>query len=281
MRKVELVKGIQSSVLGFGCAPILGSVGSQKAKYALDAAIDNGITHFDLARSYGYGQAEYFVGNYLKLKRNDLVYASKFGIKANFKAKLLIPFKPFLRYGLSKIKKNSPSIARLDEEKTALNIGDKFHYRIPLDKQQMKKSLEESLRALKTDYLDYFFIHEPYHSIENIDELTEYAAQLKKEGKIKAFGLAFMQNQQKLHTDYLNKFDVLQFNNSPGMVNYNNIIAERTKLPNIFFSPLRGGYVDMKPSEKLRILTNDFPQSIILCSMFNEKHLKTNAALFY
>ena len=57
MKKVELVKGIQSSVLGFGCAPILGSVGAKTATRAIDCAIDCGITHFDLARSYGYGEA--------------------------------------------------------------------------------------------------------------------------------------------------------------------------------------------------------------------------------
>ena len=62
MRTVELIKGIHSSELGFGCAPIQGAVDSKSAKYAPDYAIDHGINHLDLARSYGYGDAEGLVG---------------------------------------------------------------------------------------------------------------------------------------------------------------------------------------------------------------------------
>ncbi len=100
MRTVELVRGIKSSVVGFGCAPILGSVDGKKAKRAIHLALDNGINHFDLARSYGYGEAEKFVGKLLKGKRNEVVLASKFGIRANWKATLLRPVKPILRYAI-------------------------------------------------------------------------------------------------------------------------------------------------------------------------------------
>ena len=62
MKQIELSTGISSSVLGFGCAPILGSVDGRTAARAVACALDNGITHFDLARSYGYGAAEGFIG---------------------------------------------------------------------------------------------------------------------------------------------------------------------------------------------------------------------------
>jgi len=281
MKQIELVSGIKSSVLGFGCAPIMGSVGGNKAKRALDCAIDNGITHFDIARSYGYGEAEKFVGRHLKAKRKDIIIASKAGIKANFKAKLMGPIKPIIRYGLSKLKKNTPAApAPLQETNNTAQIADSFHYRITLNASELRKSLEESLKALGTDYLDYFFIHEPFHMLENIEELADCANKFKEEGKIKAWGLAFMMNQKHLHTTYINKFDLLQFNNSPGMEGYQNIINERSTSSNIFFSPLRGGDMDMKPAEKLKKLSADFQKSVILCSMFNEKHLISNAKLF-
>jgi len=63
------VKGINSSVLGFGCAPILGSKNYKISKKAIELAMENGINHFDLARSYGYGEAENFVGKLIKGKR--------------------------------------------------------------------------------------------------------------------------------------------------------------------------------------------------------------------
>ena len=42
MRTVELVPGIKSSALGFGCAPILGAVDGAVARRALAVALDEG-----------------------------------------------------------------------------------------------------------------------------------------------------------------------------------------------------------------------------------------------
>lgn len=280
MKKVELVPGIKSSVLGFGCAPIMGSAGAGKSARTLAAAIDKGITHFDIARSYGYGEAECFVGKTLKPYRKDIVIASKFGIKANFKAKLLSPLKPTIRFA-RELKSRSSNSPVVTENRTITTIADRFHYRIELTPAEMKKSLEESLKALKTDYLDYFFIHEPDHSIRDIDGLFRLADDLKKEGKIRAFGLAFyIQEQKKLHEDYLERFDILQFNNSPEVPGYDKIKHDREDKANIFFSPISGGSAKLSPSEKLMKLHEDFDRSVILCSMFNEKHLEANTRLF-
>jgi aryl-alcohol dehydrogenase-like predicted oxidoreductase len=278
MKKVELVKGISSSVLGFGCAPILGSVGAKTALRALDCALDCGINHFDLARSYGYGEAEHFVGKVIKGRRNDVVLASKFGITANWKAQALKPAKPVLRFVLGKLKGN-PSNKPVQAVNTGAAVADRFHDRLPINSSTMRSSLEKSLKALGTDYLDYFFVHEPLESIIDIDDLAATAQLLKKEGKIRAWGLAFMRSQQHLHQTYLDKFDVLQFDNSPGVNGYDTVVADRGQEANVIFSPLRGGSAAMKPAEKLIQLFDDFPRSVILCSMFNEHHLKENAAL--
>jgi aryl-alcohol dehydrogenase-like predicted oxidoreductase len=278
MRTIELVKGIKSSALGFGCAPILGSVGAKKAKRALECALDHGINHFDLARSYGYGEAESFIGKVIKGRRPAVVLASKFGIKANWKAKLLQPAKPLLRYI---IQKSRPTVES-GQSKIATGspmIADSMHYRITLNSEEMRKSLEQSLSALKTDYLDYFFIHEPPETIINIDDLQTTAEKMKDEGKIRGWGLAFTWEQNNLHENYLNYFDTLQFNNPVESTQYDEAINRRSLKPNIIFSPLKGGPKKMKPSEKLLTLFNDFPNSVILCSMFSEQHLKENAEL--
>jgi aryl-alcohol dehydrogenase-like predicted oxidoreductase len=281
MKRIELVNGIQSSVLGFGCAPILGSVGNGKAKRAIDCALDFGINHFDLARSYGYGEAEAFVGKQLRKQRDKVIFASKFGIKANFKAKLLSPVKPLIRYAMSFKKKPEKVLHPTSNQPEAVpTVADRFHYRIDLTAVEMRKSLEQSLSALKTDYLDYFFVHEPLTTLLRIDELAEEASRLKNEGKIRAWGLAYMQSQKHMHTAYLDRFDVLQFNNSPGIVNYESVVEDRASKSNIFFSPINGGQSGATPTEKLLTLHADFPSSVILCSMFNEQHLKSNASLF-
>jgi aryl-alcohol dehydrogenase-like predicted oxidoreductase len=273
MKTVELVAGIKSSVLGFGCAPVLGSVDKKKSIRALDCALDCGITHFDLARSYGYGEAEGLIGKVLEQKRSDIIIASKFGIQVNWKASLLNMFKPLVRLVRNKKKENI-------KFNTSSNIANQFHERIPLRSKEMQLSLEKSLRSLRTDYLDYFFIHEPLETITYIEELCETAAKLKKEGKIRAWGLAYMRSAEFLHESYLDKFDILQFDSSVGVNGYEKVVDIRGHEPNIIFSPLKGGKSDLPPSEKLLKLSCDFPKSVLLCSMFNEQHLKNNAALF-
>ena len=274
MRSVELVPGIRSSVLGFGCAPILGSVDGKTARRAIDCAVDCGVTHFDLARSYGYGEAESFVGNVLKSRRDQLVIASKFGIQANWKASLLKPLKPLVRLIRQNQQHSSSNAKSIQTGLTG--VADRFHDRIPLRSKDMIRNVERSLRALQMDYLDYLFIHEPHEFLTHIDELVLASQQLKQEGKIRAFGLAFMNSQKSSHQSYLNQFDVLQFDNPPGLSNYKALVNDRGPFTNVLFSALKGGNPNLKPLDKLRQLSNDFPNSVILCSMFKEEHIKAN-----
>jgi aryl-alcohol dehydrogenase-like predicted oxidoreductase len=274
MKKIELCNGIFSSRIGFGCAPILGAIDKKKAERAIRFSLDMGVNHFDLARSYGYGESEKLVGEILKGRRDKVILSSKFGIKANWKASLLRPLKPLVR----KIKnaKSKSNIEASPNLKKEFKASDFLLKRTEISSKEMTKSLEESLRSLKTDYLDFFFIHEPDSSLEFLDEVILTSERLKKEGKIRAFGLSFYKHQKKLHTNYLDFFDILQFNNSPGDDDYSQIIEDRADVPNILFSPLSGGNSYISPSEKLQKLGKDFPQSIILCSMFNENHIKSN-----
>src|SRR5580704_5522793 len=49
---------LRTSVLGFGCGSVMGRVGRSASLRAMDAAWESGITLFDTARSYGFGEAE-------------------------------------------------------------------------------------------------------------------------------------------------------------------------------------------------------------------------------
>ena len=131
MKKIELVKGIESSVLGFGCAPILGSVSKDKADRAIDVAIEQGINHFDIAPSYGYGEAEKFVGRKLSSQRDKYIIATKFGIEATRYAKILRPLKPLIRetVKLLKSKKNNITEAKPN---LGVTMASKFFKRFPI-----------------------------------------------------------------------------------------------------------------------------------------------------
>ncbi|MPR32133.1 aldo/keto reductase [Salmonirosea aquatica] len=279
MKYVELAEGISSSVLGFGCSSILGSVGAAQSSRALDCALDCGINHFDLARSYGYGEAESFVGKLLKGKRSQIVIASKFGIRANWKAQVLRPLKPLIRYVRSE-KPKYESVQNRNAVTSHAISPDMFHDRVSINIREMRKSLEQSLNALQTDYLDYFFIHEPITELNDFEKISELAEILKKEGKIRAWGLAFLDSQKDLHEKYVDSFDVLQFNcKAIKSSNYKIDVRQRGDRANVLFSPFRGESREVTPKDKLKYLLNDFPKSVILCSMFDEKHIINNSKI--
>jgi len=154
--------------------------------------------------------------------------------------------------------------------------SDPFHSRVPLTASSMRKSLESSLRALGSDYLDILFVHEPTAVLRHADELTETAAALRTEGKIRAWGLAFNWDNHEILEPEFSRFNILQFNNSPKAGHYDTVRRSFAEQPNIFFSPLRCSG-DMSPVETLRTLWRDFPQSVVLCSMFDPVHIAANA----
>lgn len=277
MQKIELYPGIHSSILGFGCAPIKGAVSGRVAKRAIDCAIDCGINHFDLARSYGYGEAENFVGKLIKGKRSNLILASKFGIRSTRAAKFLKPVKPIVRFLRKHRTADGKTNGKRDGSK---GLMDQFNSRILLTGKEMRTSLEESLSALKTEYLDYFFVHDPDGYLENFEELKYVAESLKREGKIRAWGLAFMIDKLPLHQEYLNDFDILQFNPAPEEVKNPLILEVIREKKNILFSPLKGSNRNVSPEEKFKELKSQYKSSIILSSMFNEKHIIQNSSIF-
>ena len=66
-------------------------------------------------------------------------------------------------------------------------------YGVPLDfsSKAIVTSLEKSMQRLKTDYVDLLYLHNPPPEvIENGDEILECINQLKKDGKVRAFGVS-------------------------------------------------------------------------------------------
>lgn len=282
MRTVELAPGIKSSVLGLGCAPILGSVGAETARIALHTALEEGVTHLDVAPSYGYGEAEAWLGRELAGRRQKVVLATKYGIVATPLAQLLSPLKPLVR-GLRRFRSKPPSAAFAPPASVSSQTeprADRFHRRVPLTEEGMRLSVERSLRRLRTDHLDWLWLHEPTGTIPEIDTLGEAAEALKKAGKLRAWGLAHMRSQAIAHAGYLERFDALQFNLSPGEPGYEQVRQARGDRPNVVFSPFRSASANLARADILRRLAEDFPRTVILCSMFSPEHIRANCRLF-
>jgi predicted aldo/keto reductase-like oxidoreductase len=127
-------------------------------------ALDQGIRFIDTGRFYAEGKNELMIGDVIKGKRKEFAIQSKVRIK--------------------------PDIARekLQSESTSSFIRKIFF-----------KSLEESLEALQTDYIDILLFHDGstsqwlYH-----EAVLESFSRAKEEGKILACGFSAHTNQVDL-----------------------------------------------------------------------------------
>lgn len=268
-----LASGVQSSALGFGCAPILGPIGSQQARNAIACALDAGVNHFDVARCYGYGDAEKFVGRVLQERRSSVVIASKFGLEATTLARFLRPAKPVVRWLRETRGQSLPQTRRASGKRNHSLLRKR-----PITGRTMLESLNKSLRALGTDYLDILFLHEPEWDRLPVEEVADAAAKLKRQGKILAFGAAFYRDGRRFSELPQGVFDVLQFDAPRLDSDDESALDDRRDQANVLFSPFRTGKATSDNTKVLSRLFRDFPNSVVLCSMFNPAHIRSNAA---
>ncbi len=140
-------------------------------------AIDKGINFIDTGRSYYNGQNEIMIGKVIKGIRKEVIIQSKMQI--NLKEK--------------------------GEELKSAEVSKKI-------KNIMQSSLDESLKALQTDYIDIMLIHEADDiNIINHKEVMGFFIMAKKSGKIRACGFSSHTNQINLlkSANETNFYDVI------------------------------------------------------------------------
>ena len=85
MEYVRLGGGLEVSRFGFGGCPLgghgWGDTDEQRLKAAINAAFDAGVTLFDTADIYGLGRSEALLGEVLEARREEVVFATKFGVR--------------------------------------------------------------------------------------------------------------------------------------------------------------------------------------------------------
>jgi aryl-alcohol dehydrogenase-like predicted oxidoreductase len=152
------------SLLGFGCWGIGKSmwIGAEdnESKKALHRALDEGINFFDTALVYGDGHSEQLVGEVEKESGKEMFIATKVPSK-----KMEWPAK---------------------DEST---MEESF----PTD--YIIKTTEQSLRNLKRDYVDVQQFHVWNDKWAERDEWKEAIYRLKKEGKVRYFGISINDHQ--------------------------------------------------------------------------------------
>lgn len=191
--------------IGFGCGS-LASVGEKTALQLLGTAFDAGVRHFDVARYYGYGEAEGLLGKFLKNRREEVTITTKFGIDPPQRTSAL-------RFALQagrQIVRLVPG-ARGILQRRAQGLVQRGAFSVA----DARRSLETSLRELGTTYIDFYLLHE-YEPPETVpDELVAFLEGRVKAGDIRFFGLATgIENTARIVQSYPQLCDIAQFENS-------------------------------------------------------------------
>lgn len=158
--------GLQLSTITYGAFAIGGNMwGGNEQQASIDAihaSLDHGVTTLDTAPFYGMGLSEELIGKALQGKdRSKVQLLTKFGLVWD---------------GSNQGKGDF-----------FFNAGETPVYRYA-SKANIIKELEESLRRLRTDYVDLLQLHWP-DATTPIAETMDALAQLIKEGKIRAAGV--------------------------------------------------------------------------------------------
>ncbi len=182
LNEIELGNsGLRSPELGFGCAALLGRTGKSGSLRALDAAWDYGIRFFDTARSYGYGESETLLGSFLKGRRDRAIIATKFGILPAHQPAWKRVAKSVARSVLSVV----PAAHSFFQRRAAGQFSPN-QFTVPV----LRQSIDESLRQLRTDYVDILFLHAAPASVLEQQDLLEAMGKLVEDGKVRVAGLS-------------------------------------------------------------------------------------------
>ena len=167
-----------SSILGYGTTSFMAAGTTRERLELLERAYDAGIIHYDTAAYYGHGEAERLLGMFLAGKRDQVTVTTKFGIEpsgvvksrwVNLLARRVLKTAPFLRKLVGRSRATAATTGNFEPDKATL-------------------SLERSLKALNTDHIDLFLLHEPGPEDAMSGPLADFLQREVERGRIRAFG---------------------------------------------------------------------------------------------
>lgn len=173
--------GKTTSRVGFGTGGLLRIGSARRRQDVLAAALASGITHFDTAPLYGFGESERALGRFLRGRRGEVTLTTKFGLQPAALATRLVAFQRVARRALELF----PVLRRAAVRNSSVLQTPPFFSRAVA-----RASLEKSLRALRTDYVDFFLAHQASTAAMPDEELIDWLEATKREGRILDFGVA-------------------------------------------------------------------------------------------
>ena len=157
--------GLLVSVTGLGCNNFGRRVDLAGTRAVVDAAIDAGITLLDTADIYSGGESEELLGEVLAGRRDQVVLATKFG-----------------------------------HQRADMGFGPAAGARG--GRAYIRRAVEQSLRRLRTDYIDLYQLHTPDPATP-VEETLAALGQLVTEAKVRYLGHSNFSGWQLAHAAHL------------------------------------------------------------------------------
>jgi aryl-alcohol dehydrogenase-like predicted oxidoreductase len=183
--------GIRVSQLGMGCSSIGKSLyghGEAEALATLAESLEQGVNFFDTAPGYGSGESEILIGRAFRHKRERVVLASKVGVRRAGVTHLAKKFKHRLKPVAGLLRPFYGVLPRIYRAERRIDYSPEF----------ILASVEGSLARLGTDHLDLLQLHYPTLETLARGEFCEPFAQLKRQGKVRAFGASVTTTEEAL-----------------------------------------------------------------------------------
>jgi aryl-alcohol dehydrogenase-like predicted oxidoreductase len=152
--------GIRVSEVGFGVWTVStgwwGEVDEERSVKLLRRAFERGINYFDTADTYGSGKGETLLADAFGGMRDRVVISTKIGYD-------------FYNH-----------TARRGQQERPQDWSEDF----------IRFALEQSLKRLGTDYIDFLQLHNAKMDAVENDRLFELLQEFRREGKVRSYGLA-------------------------------------------------------------------------------------------
>lgn len=200
--------GLQVSEIGFGAWAIggdrlgnsYGPTDDAVSGAAIHAALEAGYTFFDTADVYGHGHSETLLGEVIAERRvrSQVILATKGGGNFyNWRAdpRVAAQFEQYTGHRLAEFSARSvlPIVHRAD-----------------FDADYIRFALEQSLRRLRTEWIDLYQLHNPSEQQIRDGTIFDVLDELKEEGKIRFYGVSIHQPAEGIAAIVEGRSDTIQ-----------------------------------------------------------------------
>lgn len=223
--------------LGFGCVALSTLANPRASRDLLEGVFELGLRHFDTAPIYGRGYSERLLGDFLRGKRDQVSVATKFGMSPARPPRL--PSGVAMRLNALRHRLRPPARPSAVEAAPLLAAPMQAPRR-RIGRAELEASFDSSRRALGTDHIDLYLLHEEVPAALEPAAL-DFLLDLRASNHVRQLGLAANGGRYlDLDPADLAPWDVLQYEFGPAWHAHAGLPRQFPDKTHIFHSCLRG-----------------------------------------